>query len=86
MQLRPAFLPQLRHRRRPQRNAVRAVHRLPQRQNDSEGGSTVIDPNMLLRNFRNAIDSGHYNVALLAMITLDKQLSIGDELPDEWKR
>lgn len=46
----------------------------------------MIDPNMLLRNFRNAIDSGHHNVALLAMITLDKQLSIGDELPDEWKR
>jgi hypothetical protein len=44
----------------------------------------MIDPNMLLNNFRNALASGHPNMALLAMATMDEQLSLGGELPDDW--
>lgn len=45
----------------------------------------MIDANLLLNNFRNALLSGHKNVALLAMATLDEQLSHGGELPEDWK-
>jgi hypothetical protein len=44
----------------------------------------MIDPNLLLRNFRTAIASGHQSVALLAAATLDDQLSDGGQLPDDW--
>jgi hypothetical protein len=46
----------------------------------------MIDPNMLLTNFRNAMALGHPAMAQLAMATLDEQLSCGGELPDDWKR
>jgi hypothetical protein len=43
-----------------------------------------IDPNMLLRNFRNAVAVSHLNMAALAMATLDEQLRAGGKLPDAW--
>lgn len=47
----------------------------------------MIDPNLLLRNFRNALASGHHSVALIAMATMDEQLTLGSgSFPDDWFR
>lgn len=44
----------------------------------------TIDPNMLLRNIRNAIALGHPSMVALTFATLDDQLSNGGELPTDW--
>jgi hypothetical protein len=44
-----------------------------------------MDPNMLLKNFRNAMALDHRAIALLAAAQLDQQLSADGELPDDWK-
>jgi len=43
-----------------------------------------MDPNLLLRNFRSAVTSGHLAVAALAMTQLDSWLTEGGILPDDW--
>lgn len=44
----------------------------------------MIDPNMLLRNVRNAIALGHPSMAQLSFATLDDQLTNGGDLPTDW--
>lgn len=46
----------------------------------------MIDPNLLLRNVRNAIAADHRAILIVTVATLDNQLSNGGELPDDWKR
>lgn len=44
-----------------------------------------IDPNMLLRNFHNAVALKHPAMAMMSILTLDKQLRAGGKLPDAWR-
>jgi hypothetical protein len=44
-----------------------------------------VDPDLLLRNIRNAIGLGHPAIAQLTMATLDEHLSKGGQLPQDWR-
>jgi hypothetical protein len=43
-----------------------------------------VDPNMLLGNVRNAIALEHPAMAQVTFATLDRQITEGGALPDEW--
>lgn len=43
------------------------------------------DPDMLLRNIRNAIWLGHPAIAQVTFAALDEHLSNGGELPEDWQ-